>query len=690
MAPPVTPPSIGRFELLTELAPSHLGPMCVLRPRSDDGASDPCLARRVQPGVSEGPVLDLITEAAWTAMEVSHPLLPPVLEVLAQGSEVTVVYGYGEAVPLRALLRASAARRRPLAPDGAVRLVRDLAEALSALHAQAGGLGEAGLGAFGGFTPDSVLVGTDGRARLMDALVSGAANRATAVRAHADRIAYTAPELLADVAAGANDPRGDVFALGVLLWELLAKRRLFTGSGRDLEQQVRSLEVPRLDSLGGHERARISPALVEVVAQALERDPRARPQDMAELIAAVVATGADCARSEAVGAYVEEVARSDLERQRHAIHPPPPAAERSPRPGLARAALSATAPRPLPGVVRAPPEGVARPGAGGVSEPRAAREPPPPPPRAVQLEARAGRRQLPPLRRSTLLGMAPPKPEPRAEAVSTAREAERPAAPVPTAPEPARLAAPAPLPAAGEEERAVTPEPGLAAREEERPVTPEAVPAAREEARVGTPVTPRPEMGQEATDRSAADAPLRAMAVSAVPLVHDHRLDEVLASRHRPRLPPALLVIGGAAVFLVGALSIAAVLVRRPAALPAAGSAVAAAAARPGAPLAPSLTASTGAPLAPSLTTSTGAPPAPSLTASVEPSPAVALSASGRLPAPVDVAPLAAAPEEPRPPTVSPPPAARSRAPSSPTVPARSAPDATRRPAKTTYVPDGI
>jgi serine/threonine-protein kinase len=174
--------------------------------------------------------------------------------------------------------------------------VRDLAEALSALHAQAGGLGEAGLGAFGGFTPDSVLVGTDGRARLMDALVSGAANRATAVRAHADRIAYTAPELLADVAAGANDPRGDVFALGVLLWELLAKRRLFTGRGGDLEQQVRSLEVPRLDSLGGHERARISPALVEVVAQALERDPRARPQDMAELIAAVVATGADCAR----------------------------------------------------------------------------------------------------------------------------------------------------------------------------------------------------------------------------------------------------------------------------------------------------------------------------------------------------------------------------------------------------------
>jgi hypothetical protein len=228
-------------------------------------------------------------------------------------------------------------------------------------------------------------------------------------------------------------------------------------------------------------------------------------------------------------------------------------------------------------------------------------------------------------------------------------------------------------------------------------VTPEAVPAAREEARVGTPVTPRPEMGQEATDRSAADAPLRAMAVSAVPLVHDHRLDEVLASRHRPRLPPALLVIGGAAVFLVGALSIAAVLVRRPAALPAAGSAVAAAAARPGAPLAPSLTASTGAPLAPSLTREHGRAAcafahhehgraARAIAyASVEPSPAVALSASGRLPAPVDVAPLAAAPEEPRPPTVSPPPAARSRAPSSPTVPARSAPDATRRPAKTTY-----
>lgn len=616
--------------------------------------------------------MDLITEAAWTAMEVSHPLLPPVLEVLAQGSEVTVVYGYVEAVPLRALLRTSGARRRPFAPDEAVRLVRDLAEALSALHAQAGGLGEAGLGAFGGFTPDSVLVGADGRARLTDALVSGASNRSTAVRAHADRIAYTAPEVLADAAAGANDPRLDVFALGVLLWELLANRRLFTGSGRDLEQQVRSLEVPRLDALGGSERDRISPALAEVVAQALERDPRARPQDMAELISAVVATGADCARSEAVGAYVAEVGRSDLERQRDAIHPPPPAAQRAPRPGLARPAFSATSPRPLPGIVRTAPEVVARPVAEVADERTPAKEPPPLPSRVTQPESREGKRQLPPLRRSTLLGMAPPKPDPRAAQAAAAPE-ERPAAPVPaaTVPEQARPAAPAPL-AAAPEERPAAPVPVATAPEAARDAAPLPIADAPEERPAApAPVALGPVVGQEAPDISDADAPLRSMAVSAVPLVHDHRFDDALAARARPRPPLALLVIGGAAVFLVVAVSIAAALLRRPAALPSAESAVAAEAA------------------------STGAPPPPSVAASVEPSPPVVASTSGLLSAPADALPPAvasrrtASAEAPSP-AASPPPSARPRSPPRSTAPPRSAPTATRRRPKPTYVPDGI
>ena len=76
------------------------------------------------------------------------------------------------------------------------------------------------------------------------------------------------------------DGRADLFALGVMLWELLTWRPLFARpTAQEIAAMVVGGEVPRPSSL----RSEVPPALDAVVMRALERDPRRRHASAGEL-----------------------------------------------------------------------------------------------------------------------------------------------------------------------------------------------------------------------------------------------------------------------------------------------------------------------------------------------------------------------------------------------------------------------
>jgi serine/threonine protein kinase len=136
------------------------------------------------------------------------------------------------------------------------------------------------------FKPENVfLVGADDQhllAKLMDFGLSRPPNAPaqdqTVTGPGAGTPEYMAPE---QISGGAADPRSDVYALGVMLFELCTLRLPFTGERRELEYAHLSYRPPRPSRF-----ARVPEALEEMILRCLAKDPNHRYADAVALRAA--------------------------------------------------------------------------------------------------------------------------------------------------------------------------------------------------------------------------------------------------------------------------------------------------------------------------------------------------------------------------------------------------------------------
>lgn len=301
---------IGRYELLKELDRGFLGTLWVAR-FEHEGKSLLALIRALQLQEQFGDeVRELIGEAAWDAMEVSSAGVAAPVDAVFEGESVALVYDFVEAQPLSVLSRLRAVQQISCPLPIALRVLCDLLEAAQglAMHAAETGLEQV----FGGLSPSSVMVATDGGTTLLDPLIGAIASQDERCREHADRVRYLAPEQFRNEAPTACS---DVYAAGCILWELLANRRLHVVSPRRIRERVLAGDTLRLDAIA-RSGGRFDSRLVEVVATAMSVDPQQRYASPAEFERALRALEQPLADASAVREFIEGLASSHLRNQR--------------------------------------------------------------------------------------------------------------------------------------------------------------------------------------------------------------------------------------------------------------------------------------------------------------------------------------------------------------------------------------
>ena len=289
----------------------------------------------------------MILEEGRLAARVRHPNVVPPLDVLAEGGELLLVMEYVHGESLSRLLRAAQREGEavPLAVGAAI-----LSNILHGLHAAHEARDEAGQPldiVHRDISPQNVIVGVDGIARVIDFGIAKAvtSEEATTAGTIKGKVPYLSPEQLDGEPA---TRRTDIYAASVVFWEILAGRRLFEGA--DDSAILRGILGTPVRPPSAYNPL-VPGTLDDVVLQGLARDPLQRFASAREM-ALALEEAIHLATSTMVGEWTERLARDALGERAlrlaevEAAQPPPTSARGSLPDGILPADEDVTLPAP--------------------------------------------------------------------------------------------------------------------------------------------------------------------------------------------------------------------------------------------------------------------------------------------------------------------------------------------------------
>ncbi len=276
--------------------------------------------KRLHPHLAREPeFIEMFLDEARLAARIHHPNVVSILEIGSTEQGYYIVMEYVEGDTLGRLLSRVGQLGSRLPLEVGLRIVIDMLAGLEAAHELTDDDGNPLLIVHRDVSPQNVLVGVDGNAKLTDFGVARATSRLSITRTGQlkGKVAYMAPEQAQGDAA--VDHRADIFAAGIVLWEVLAGRRLFKAEG-DAQTLNRVLTdpIPSVQSVWSD----VPPVLDAITARALHRDRASRYQTALELAEDLEkearSLGLDGTNRD-VASYLEEALGPEITSQREAV-----------------------------------------------------------------------------------------------------------------------------------------------------------------------------------------------------------------------------------------------------------------------------------------------------------------------------------------------------------------------------------
>jgi len=254
----------------------------------------------------------MFMDEARLAARVNHPNVVSMLDVVTTSSEVCLVMEYVHGADLARLLTRSGRGSHHQAVDPALAsaIMVGALRGLDAAHVATDDAGEPLQLVHRDVSPHNIFVGLDGIPRVLDFGVAKASSRVQVTREGQvkGKLAYMSPE---QILSKPVDCRSDVFAAGIVLWELLTGHRLF--AFEDAGATIHSI-LMRPRQAPSELQPSLSPAMDAVVLRALSIEVGERFPTAAAMASALEDACAP-ARTEKVSAWVNDLAGEQLERQ---------------------------------------------------------------------------------------------------------------------------------------------------------------------------------------------------------------------------------------------------------------------------------------------------------------------------------------------------------------------------------------
>jgi eukaryotic-like serine/threonine-protein kinase len=241
----------GKYQLLEQLARGGMAEVFKAKAHGVEGFEKVLVIKRILPELSQNPrFVEMFINEAKIAVTLSHANIVQVFDLGHTQDTYFIAMEYVAGIDLATTLRLAQRADRRISPELAVYLVSELAKGLDYAHRRRDAEQRPLNLVHRDVSPQNVLLSNEGEVKLTDFGIAKArtvAQSVTDVGVIKGKYAYMSPEQLLGRQV---DARADVFAAGVLLYEVLSGTNPFqTGSNYDTLQRIRSGDVTPIGQL---------------------------------------------------------------------------------------------------------------------------------------------------------------------------------------------------------------------------------------------------------------------------------------------------------------------------------------------------------------------------------------------------------------------------------------------------------
>ncbi|SEM06318.1 serine/threonine protein kinase [Stigmatella aurantiaca] len=266
--------TVGRYSLLTRLAVGGMAEIWLARQVGPKGFEKFIVIKRILDGLGTDPeFVGMFLDEARLAAQLNHPNIVQIFDLGEEEGAFYIAMEYLPGENLASVVRTGMRQKRPLPLSHAVRIIASAAEGLGYAHAKVGPDG-ALLGiVHRDVSPQNLLLTYDGGVKVLDFGIAKAATRESQTLSGQvkGKAAYMSPE---QARGQPLDGRSDIFSLGVILFELVTRSRLFKFPEPLAALQAVASEEPL--PLAHTRNPEVPEALSHLIARALARQPGER------------------------------------------------------------------------------------------------------------------------------------------------------------------------------------------------------------------------------------------------------------------------------------------------------------------------------------------------------------------------------------------------------------------------------